>query len=76
MKSIIGLLLACCLLCSCESNAKQRARDISDWHGRNIPPGATDVEPLNAFWVEFTYKNHRYLFFNPKEHKSALTRID
>jgi hypothetical protein len=45
----------------------------------NIPPGATDVEPLRDGWVKYTYEGHRYLFlFNSHTYLgyAAMTRVD
>lgn len=46
---------------------------------KNVPPGATDIEPLSKGWVRYTYEGHRYLFLFYTYSTgvgTAVTRID
>lgn len=48
-------------------------------HASGLPKGASHVEDVGSGWVEFTYKNQRFLYHNYSfaNHKSeCIVRID
>jgi hypothetical protein len=79
MTIVIGVVVVINTSC-CQSGCGDTQLDyVTQQAVKQVPPGATDVEPLKDGWVKYTYEGHRYLFFfNTWSHGgyAAVTRID
>lgn len=83
MKNLILLVIATCIISTgcyvtIEDKQKQYRERQQESITQHAPPGATNVIAINHEWIEFTYKEHRFLMRPALSYRghSVLARID